>query len=334
MPCELEVPDVEEILADLVRQVPPGRVTTYRALAEALGDPGAARFVGQWLMRPEARDLPVHRVVHASGDVGRFAFGDWQEKAALLRAEGVRVVGHKVEPLPRYFFWEFRTSRPLAALREEQERAASRVVLSPLSGVELVAGLDVSYAGSRAVASYVLASAAGEVLDFVTSEVETRFPYIPTYLSYRELPAYLAVIRRAEAEGLGADVLLVDGNGILHPRRIGIASHLGVLLGKPTVGVAKRRLCGEVNTEGQAIGEWRPVVLDGETVGAALRTGRRRTIFVSPGHLADLPSALEVVLGTITEHTLPEPLRWAHLVATETAHPEPAGRLWEDEPAD
>lgn len=316
---EFRIPDIDKTLADLILQVPRGRVTTYRALAEALGDPGAARFVGQWLMRPEARGLPVHRVVHASGDVGRLAFGTWEEKAALLKAEGVRVVGHNVDPLPKFFFWEFVTDRPLAALRREQEELAGKVVLTPLPQPERVAGLDVAYADSTAVAAYVLSSAEGEVMDFVTAEVPARFPYIPTYLTYRELPAYLAVIQRAREAGLEADVLLVDGNGILHPRRIGIASHLGAALDRPTVGVAKSRLCGDVNTEGMVVGEWRPVVLDGETVGAAVRTGRNRTLFVSPGHRADIPTSVELVLSLLQEHPLPEPLRWAHELATEAA---------------
>ena len=317
---DLRVPDVDGLLAELIRQIPPGRVTTYRALAEALGDPGVARFVGQWLMRPEARGLPVHRVVHASGDVGRFAFGTWEEKAALLRAEGVRVEGHRVAPLPKFFFWDFRTDRPLAKLQAEQQKLAAKVALSPLPPPESVAGLDVAYSGDGfAVAAYVLSTPEGEVLDFVTAEVPVRFPYIPTYLSYRELPAYLAAIERAQEAGLEADVLLVDGNGILHPRRIGIASHLGALLDRPTVGVAKRRLCGQVNTEGMVVGEWRPVVLEDETVGAAIRTGRNRTLFVSPGHRADLSTAVELVLALMREHTLPEPLKWAHDVATESA---------------
>jgi deoxyribonuclease V len=313
----LAIPDIEGFLRSLVERIPPGRVTTFRALAEALGDPGAARFVGQWLVRPENQSLPVHRVVHASGDVGRLAFGTWEEKAARLQAEGVRVVGHTVDPLPRYFFWDFPTQRPLEALRKEQERLATQVRLSPLPAWETVAGVDVAYRDGEAVAAYVLADRQGEPLDFVTAEVEVKFPYIPTYLSWREIPAYLAVLEKARQAGLEADVLLVDGNGILHPKRIGVASHLGVLIGRPTVGVAKRRLCGEVNTTGMVVGEWRPVVLEGETVGAALRTGRNQTIFISPGHLADLPSSLELVTQLVREHPLPEPLRWAHEVAGE-----------------
>lgn len=311
------VPDIEGLLRSLIERIPPGRVTTFRALAEALGDPRAARFVGQWLQRPENQSLPVHRVVHASGDVGRLAFGTWEEKAARLREEGVRVVGHRVDPLPRYFFWDFPSPKPLAALRQQQERLASQVRLSPLPAWKTVAGLDVAYKDGKAVAAYVLADRRGEPLDFVTAEVEVKFPYIPTYLSWREIPAYLAVLEEAHRAGMEADVLLVDGNGILHPKRVGVAAHLGVLIGRPTVGVAKRRLCGEVNTTGMVVGEWRPVVLAGDTVGAALRTSRNQTLFVSPGHLADLSTALELVTELVREHPLPEPLRWAHEVAGE-----------------
>ncbi|MGC9529867.1 MAG: endonuclease V [Candidatus Bipolaricaulaceae bacterium] len=317
--ADIEVPDLEQLLARLIRQIPPGKVTTYRALGEALGDRTAARFVGKWLMEPPVQGLPAHRVVHASGDVGRMAFATSEEKARLLAAEGVRVVGGKVDPLPRYFFWEFATDRPLARLQREQQEIAGKVVLTPLVRPRSVAALDVAYRDRVAVAAFVYARPDGEAVDFVTAEAAARFPYVPTYLTWRELPAYVAAVQRAEAEGLIADVLLVDGCGILHPRRTGIATHLGVVLDRPTVGVAKRRLCGEVNAAGQAIGEWRPVVLEGDTVGAAIRTGRNRTLFVSPGHRSDLATAVELVLGMTESTSYPAPLAMAHELATEAA---------------
>jgi deoxyribonuclease V len=316
---ELKVPDVLAILRDLVLQVPPGRVTTYRALAEALGDPGATPFVAEWLMSLDAADLPVHRVVHASGAVGR-AWGKMPEEMVVrLRAEGVHVVGDEVSPLIRYFFWEFRTDRPLERLQAEQEEIGRRVVLVPLAEARTVGAVDIAYRGDEAVAAYVLGELGGDVVDYVVARTPVRFPYIPTYLSYRELPAYLAVVAEAERAGLAADVLLVDGSGVLHPRRAGVAAHLGVLLDRPTVGVAKRRLCGDVNTVGMAIGEWRPVALGEDMVGAAIRTDRNRTLFVSPGHRADLAGAVELVQALTRETALPWPLAWAHDLATESA---------------
>lgn len=313
------VPDLLAILRDLVSQIPAGRVTTYRALAEALGDASVALSVAQWLGSQEAAGLPVHRVVHATGAVGR-AWGHTPDEAAQrLSAEGVRVVGLKVEPVLRYFFWEFRTERPLERLQAEQEEIARRVVLSPLPTLERIGALDVAYTGEEAVAAYVLSDAQGKSLDYVTARAPAYFPYVSTYLAYRELPAYLAAVRAAEGAGLGANALLVDGNGVLHPRRAGVASHLGVLLERSTVGVAKGRLCGHVNTEGMAIGEWRPVVLGEDTVGAAIRTDRNLTLFVSPGHRADLPGAVLLVQELTRETALPPPLELAHDLATEAA---------------
>ena len=314
----LDLPDIEEELHRLTRQIPPGRVTTYKALAEALGDPAAVRFVANWLSS-HADELPVHRVVHASGAVGKAEFAESAEFAERLRREGVRVEGLKVKPLIRYFFADFKTDRPLERLRREQGEIARQVRLEPLpTDVERVAGVDAAYLDTEAIGICIVCDRGGEPLDYVEVRREVRFPYIPTYLSYRELPLYLDAIHEAEEKGLSPDVILVDGNGILHPRRVGIATHLGVLLDRPTVGVAKRLLCGEVNTEGMSIGEWRPVVLEGETVGAAMRTGRNRTIFISPGHRADLKTSVELVASLLKEDPLPEPLRWAHALASES----------------
>ncbi len=316
---EIQVPDIIGILRDLVHQIPPGRVTTYRALAEALGDPDSVRFVAAFLASEEAKDWPVHRVVHSSGALGR-SFGEETKKTAeKLAAEGVRIVGDRVEPLMRYFFQDFRTDRPLLRLQEEQREIGKKAVLSPLSNPQTIGALDVAYRGDEGVAAFVLADPKGEPLDYLTAWAPAKFPYIRTYLSYRELPAFLAVLKKAEEEELWPDVVLVDGNGILHPRRAGIATHLGVLLDLPAVGVAKGHLCGDVNTEGMVIGEWRPVLLDGEMVAAALRTGRNRTLFISPGHRSDLESSLALVQSLLRQEELPLPLRFAHEIATEAA---------------
>lgn len=315
----MRIPDLQGALRDLVRQIPPGRVTTYRALAEALGDPDTAAFVAHWLSSDDAEGLPVHRVVHTSGAVGRTWGGTQHEAAARLAAEDVRIEGSRVDPLARYFTWDFRADRPLARCQEEQVQLAQRVAIAPLPEVETIGALDVAYRGNEAVAAFVLADAAGEVLDYVVRATPASFPYIRTYLAYRELPAHLAAVEAADKAGLRADVLLVDGNGILHPRRAGVASHLGILLDRPTIGVAKGHLCGHANTAGMAIGEWRPVVLGDDTVGAALRTDRNQTLFVSPGHRADLDSAIAIIQALTEKAPLPAPLQWAHEMATEAA---------------
>jgi len=313
----MAVPDLVGYAERLIRAVPPGRVTTFRALADALGDRSVARFVGAWIAELRARGAPTHRVVHASGEVGRSEFGDSGAATAQLRAEGVRIVGQTVEPLEAYFFWDFPDDRPLARLREEQQEISTRVRLAPLGKIEHIAGLDIGFRDDTAVGVYCLCNPEGELLDYVWSKDEVRFPYVSGYLSWRELPLHLETARKAHEAGLQADVLLVDGNGILHPRRAGIAAHLGVLLDHPTVGVAKRRLCGEVNTAGMVLGEWRPVVMAEETVAAALRTGRNRTLFVSPGHRADVTSSIALISDLTRGAAQPPPIRWAHELAAE-----------------
>ncbi len=307
------------VLRDLVFQIPAGRVSTFRALAEALGDPDCAPFVASSLMSELAKDWPVHRIVHSSGGVGR-VFGEEQgQTVEKLRQEGVRIVGDRVSPLLAFFFADFQSPRPLARLQEEQKAVARKVCLSPLAEVRHLGAVDVAYRADEAIASFVWTDAQGEPLDFLVVSGPARFPYIRTYLSYRELPTYLAVLREAKGKGLWPDVLLVDGNGILHPRRAGVATHLGVLLDLPTVGVAKGHLCGDVNTEGMVVGEWRPVFLDREMVAAALRTGRNRTLFISPGHRADVQTAVQLISALPTKRDLPLPLQFAHEIATEAA---------------
>jgi deoxyribonuclease V len=137
--------------------------------------------------------------------------------------------------------------------------------------------------------------------------VRATFPYVPGLLAFREGPAILRVLKRSKTR---PDILLLDGHGILHVRRIGIASHIGVLTDLATIGVAKRLLCGKLRGD--------KVVCEGEIRGVALitKTGCR-PIFISPGHKVSLETSLEVVKRCLTGHKLPEPLRLAHLYADE-----------------
>jgi deoxyribonuclease V len=140
-----------------------------------------------------------------------------------------------------------------------------------------------------------------------------RFPYITSFLSFRELPLLLALIDEVRREGKLAEVVLVDGSGILHPRRSGIAAHFGVAAGLPTVGVTKKLLCGQVDLKDLEPGESRPVVQDEELLGLAIRAtaGSRRALFISPGHKTDLTFCEKLVRQLLRGRRLPEPLYWA-----------------------
>lgn len=142
---------------------------------------------------------------------------------------------------------------------------------------------------------------------------QETFPYVPGLLSFRELPVLLTAFRYLSCL---PDAVLVDGQGIAHPRRLGLASHLGLWLNLPTVGCAKSRLCGEYAEPDGRRGARSPLLLDGQPVGAVLRSRHHvRPLFVSPGHLMNTEQAVALVERCLTRYRLPEPLRQAHKLA-------------------
>jgi deoxyribonuclease V len=181
--------------------------------------------------------------------------------------------------------------------------------------INYIAGLDVSYAkGANAVWAGVV------VLDFpslVKIEEEwiqkkVSFPYIPGLLSFREIPALLEVLRKIEVE---PDLIFCDGQGIAHPRGLGIASHLGVLLHKPTIGCAKSRLVGEFDPVGQDRGDYVYLRYQNRVIGAVVRTRSRvKPIFISPGYGVMLQDCIRFVIETCPTYRIPEPTRQAHLL--------------------
>ncbi len=185
--------------------------------------------------------------------------------------------------------------------------------------VETVCGLDCSYSGKgrrgRMIAgAVVLRFRTWESIDSSVVEGEVPFPYVPGLLSFRELPLLLEAL-----EGLKepVDLAFVDGAGIAHPRRFGLASHLGVVTGLPSIGVAKSRLCGVYDEPGPERGASSPLLEGGETVGTVLRTRDGvKPLFISPGHKVSLASAPRLVLACCGRYRLPEPTRRAHELVT------------------
>ncbi|MEM2607354.1 MAG: deoxyribonuclease V [Candidatus Bathyarchaeia archaeon] len=177
--------------------------------------------------------------------------------------------------------------------------------------IKYVAGVDVAYAGNNSIGvAAVLNYESLKPVEVKLATVKAKFPYMPTLLSFREMPAAVAAIKRLDIK---PDVFLVDGQGVAHPYRLGFASHLGVTLNVPAIGVAKRILCGEVVGEGDV---WRPIVHEGEVVGAAVYTRRgSKPVYVSIGHKVSLETAIKVVLACTRGHRIPEPLRISHISA-------------------
>jgi deoxyribonuclease V len=201
--------------------------------------------------------------------------------------------------------------------REIQEGLAGQVSRQgSIENPRLVGGLDIAvnrFARTGTAAAVVLSFPELELLEtsIVTGPLE--FPYVPGLLSFREAPLTLAA---CEKLALTPDFFLVDGQGIAHPRRMGIASHLGLCLGVPTIGCAKSRLCGVHEEPGQAAGSYADLVDNEEVIGAVLRTRASvRPVYVSIGNGIDLASAVRLVLDCCRGYRLPEPARLAHQAA-------------------
>jgi deoxyribonuclease V len=215
-----------------------------------------------------------------------------------------------VSGAPPLHTWDLTT----AAARELQRELGASVDTSrPLPPIKAVGGADVSYDKFDRwlyAAVVVLEEGTWRVIERAGVVAEAKFPYVPGLLSFREAPAVIEAFERLTVK---PDVLICDGQGIAHPRRLGLASHLGLWLNLPTIGCAKSWFHGDYTEPGRERGDWSPLTDQDETIGAVLRTRTRvKPLFVSPGHLCGLAGAIDVVLAASPTYRLPITTRMAH----------------------
>lgn len=197
--------------------------------------------------------------------------------------------------------------------REIQKRLSGKVKLKDgFKKVELVGGADVSFKNGRGCAVCVVMKFPElEIVEEVMAEGKVRFPYVPGLLTFREGPLLLRSFARLKSE---PDVIIFDGQGIAHPLGLGLASHMGVLLRRPTIGCAKSRLVGEYREPGSVKGSVSALFYAGRQVGSVLRTRTDvKPVFVSPGNRVSLESSVRLVLDCASRYRLPEPTRMADL---------------------
>ncbi|MCW4047081.1 MAG: endonuclease V [Candidatus Bathyarchaeota archaeon] len=202
----------------------------------------------------------------------------------------------------------------VAKAHEAQTRLSRKIITEDRLPQKIVciAGVDVAYLDNLAIGVVaVLNYDSLELMESQTAVCTVKFSYIPTLLSFREIPPSMSCIRKLKSQ---PDVFLADGQGIAHPYRCGFASHLGLAVGKPTVGVAKSKLVG---TPLEAAGEIF-LVHDGETVGSVVTTKKgAKPVFVSVGHMVSLGTAVKIVKHSVRNSRIPEPLSLAHEIATK-----------------
>lgn len=206
---------------------------------------------------------------------------------------------------------------PQEAVVIQQQLRDQVITKDDFGAINYVAGVDVGFEDDGAVtraAVAVLSFPELELQEHAIARRPTTFPYIPGFLSFRESPAVLNALAQLTT---APDILLCDGQGYAHPRRFGIACHLGVITGLPAIGVAKTRFIGNNEPVPDERGVWQPLYVRDEVIGAVLRTrAKTQPIFVSIGHRISLTSAIDLVMGCTKLYRLPETTRWAHRLAS------------------
>lgn len=199
-----------------------------------------------------------------------------------------------------------------------QKKLRDQIVLeNKLGKIELIAGADMAIDEERKIGfAGVIVYSFPDLIEVERqgAKAELKFPYVPGLLAFREAPVLIKAFAKIKSV---PDVILFDGQGIAHPRGLGIASHMGLILNKPAIGCAKSRLIGEYEEPGTDAGEWSPLSYDKKVIGAVLRTRKNvKPIFVSPGHLIDLRTSIKIVLSCADGFRIPIPTREAdHFVA-------------------
>lgn len=289
-------PDLSSAVFGLLRSLPAGHATTYGRIARALGEPNAAKAVATLLLAPHPdADCRCHRAVRANGTPGLFAHGDAGEKLRRIAEDGVTVCDGRVTRFAHLtaddLFDPFRVwQREIAATA-----ISDSSVIATAEGV-VMAGVDVSYGRSSDGQEFAVAACVGvwggpasgedEVVGVGFGVERPAFPYVSGYLSVREVPAALAAIVDYRTRFGDPNVLLIDGNGSLHPRQAGVAVCIGVMSGLPAIGVAKSHLTGTVVAPDEDLS---PIQIEGRNKGLRVRwqtpaMKKPLPLDVSPGH--------------------------------------------------
>jgi deoxyribonuclease V len=287
-------------IASMLSEMRPGETTSFSALASAMGEIRAARAVGEVLSSVSIRGS--HRVVHSDGRVPPGSLH-------LLSTE----IDLPSGAVPVEDIVAFEAKDPPFNILKAIQIAMDSIPFEKVDPGPRMAGTDISCDRNTSAAALCLVDRAGRPLGETTVAGNLAFPYVPGYLFYREAPLLIPLLCKAREEGLMDEdpLVLIDGNGRLHPRRMGIAVQLGAICSEPTCGVAKRLLLGSV---GVWSGDSAPILVDGEVLGFAVKKDAKRPFYVSEGTGPSLAECVQRLRPTLIGSN-PEPLVMAHRLA-------------------
>jgi deoxyribonuclease V len=273
----METPfDFNRSLMELLIQIPEGRISTYQIIAQALGDCFAEKAVKKSLN--ETR---------------------WNQDNVVEKLEkGVPFSG-------------FVSEKPLEKLRDLQLSLSHEVITKDeFTELNLVAGVDVAYHKNKAYVACVVMDSQFNIVDSYSTSLEIFFPYIPTYLSFREAPPIFSVLAKVSK----FDAILVNGHGVAHPRGCGLATYVGLKLRKPTIGVARNILVGEAKPHDNQLSS---IIYEEKIIGKEIITRSGGRLYVSVGNMISLSSSCKISLKFTRNNSLPEPLMKAHNLARD-----------------
>ncbi len=310
----MEVPNIFYLTYHILKQVEKNKVITYGDIAQLLGDKIASRAVGRLMaINKYPDDIPCYKVIHSDGSVGKYSGpGGTKEKIRRLKKDGIDVSSSgKINLLKhRQNLSKIRVIPYLKSLKSIQTALANLVDTSKHvdpNDVNLIVSTDVSYIESYpdfgiGTAVLIECKTNCKVLEFITVIQSIYFPYIPTYLAFRELPVLLSAINELIKETkIKPDIFLFDGHGVLHPRGFGLASHAGILLDMPSIGVAKSRLVGKESKDVNEVGDkaYVKVTVNEKYYGYKIfpKGNPKKAIYVSPGNLINHESALKFIIS-------------------------------------
>ncbi len=306
----LELPNIYGIVYSLLKKIPQGKVTTYGEVARGLGDLKAARTIGRLMAKNIwYKYIPCYKVVHSDSRIGKYsAPGGVKKKMELLAKDQIPIENGKIVHLNKYL-WSHKEMNLFPYLQSlmRMQQYLSKYALKTTEHRSHITcknkiSCDVAYIDSLpdiAISSCVLFE--NENVSEISITISpVYFPYIPGYLAFRELVPILFSIKKLYENRLFHDsCILIDGHGLLHPRKLGIASHIGLLLNKPTIGIAKKLLVGKplIKKRKRYLDRtYYPIAVNGEILGYGIEKDKSK-IFVSPGAYISLDKALEVTLS-------------------------------------